>query len=934
MSDGNVLESDVLRLQSFSGTEGISQPFEFKLDIRANDYTFFDSAVNWPDIEPEDGQPRLDMDALLGASITVMIGFTETDEEALGHYPVNRRVSSFNGIIYDVAMLDRGVWNITMKPRIALLGLQSSYRMFEDKTILDVIELVLFNNGISFTSHALVNGGIDLDAKTPVVTGLGTFRKQSWLQAGETDLDFLNRLMGKAGIFFYFVHSLSDHILVLTDQSYYQLLFEREEEGVDDELEVKKLYLTSPTLGVNFEDGISQFSFQRSLAVKGVSTILARKQAAWESADAADVAPVYRDDRLAQPTLSMEKMHIVSYGAGETELDIRKERLEKQLLSAKSSLSGSSGYPGLQSGFVFELAEAREVWDLEEDTLKHGNHRSGRSRRSLIKMLRRLRLRKLKLGKAQKKKEEPLTLQDAGAMRPELAGAQMVAVSVTHDAKIDGAYSNQFTAFDRYGYGKAFDAAGDQDGTIIAQVCDSSSNSKRSATTAGGAITKFLKAKFVSKYFLDKASFVDRHNKLFTTTDASTPNYNATGVYVQFVNSNVDSDPVWVRLSESMTTIPERGAFVLVSRARDDTEVPEVQQVVDSVGSKTIMPQSYTKNTSLGDSYSTRYGDSHSISVPLKPSTTYETFTSIVENKPAGLFTDVSFSENSSYSFSFSPKSFSRSVSGKLPEGKKLSDIFSLPTLTDKNIQVSQSVIYGDNYSDTVQTGNQASTTTTNGNTDSTTTQTGNQTTTSTTNGNTVSTTTQNGNQTSTSTTNGNTDSTTTQNGTTNSTTTQSGHQHSETTQTGGSFSITTQSDHQHAETKIHGSSLTINEQVGLADTRSVNDYTNSASVVGSSTAESVVGSNASVSVTGASNTVSRTGLSDSVSTTGISNTAEVTGLVNSISITGLDAYSLKVVGEQTDMKWPGGEWSNHEEPKIEQTVFEVNMIVAIKIEM
>ena len=103
---------------------------------------------------------------------------------------------------------------------------------------------------------------------------------------------------------------------------------------------------------------------------------------------------------------------------------------------------------------------------------------------------------------------------------------------------------------------------------------------------------------------------------------------------------------------------------------------------------------------------------------------------------------------------------------------------------------------------------------------------------------------------------------------------------------------------------------------------------------MGSSTAESVVGSNASVSVTGASNTVSRTGLSDSVSTTGISNTAEVTGLVNSISITGLDAYSLKVVGEQTDMKWPGGEWSNHEEPKIEQTVFEVNMIVAIKIEM
>ena len=40
LDDSSVLGSDVLRLQSFSGTEGISQSFAFQLEIRANDYTF------------------------------------------------------------------------------------------------------------------------------------------------------------------------------------------------------------------------------------------------------------------------------------------------------------------------------------------------------------------------------------------------------------------------------------------------------------------------------------------------------------------------------------------------------------------------------------------------------------------------------------------------------------------------------------------------------------------------------------------------------------------------------------------------------------------------------------------------------------------------------------------------------------------------------
>ena len=112
--DGRELTSEVLRLQTFSGQEGISQPFEFALDLRVNDYTQYESTPQWALIEPEDGLPRLTMDSLLGASVTVLIGQPETAEDVNSAYPENRPVSYFNGVVFDVSMKDRGVWGITI----------------------------------------------------------------------------------------------------------------------------------------------------------------------------------------------------------------------------------------------------------------------------------------------------------------------------------------------------------------------------------------------------------------------------------------------------------------------------------------------------------------------------------------------------------------------------------------------------------------------------------------------------------------------------------------------------------------------------------------------------------------------------------------------------------------------------------------------------
>ena len=162
-SPSEVITGDILRLQSFSGSEGISQEIEFQQELRVNDYTLYDSSPVWEQISPlSDSASSMSLDRLLGAPITVMLGLPETEEEQSGTYPEDRKVSYFNGIIFSVGMKERGVWNITMKPRLSRLHLQSSYRIFEDQTILEVISNVLNNNQILNTSYALDAYGLSL----------------------------------------------------------------------------------------------------------------------------------------------------------------------------------------------------------------------------------------------------------------------------------------------------------------------------------------------------------------------------------------------------------------------------------------------------------------------------------------------------------------------------------------------------------------------------------------------------------------------------------------------------------------------------------------------------------------------------------------------------------------------------------------------------
>ena len=858
LDDGSVLGSDVLRLQSFSGTEGISQSFAFQLEIRANDYTFggptdifrpppetgTPSKRNYPSsvttypaygeaLEGDSSFPtvtKLDFDQILGSAATVSLGLAKDTEDE------SNKWTYFNGIITSISMSDRGCYQVEMKPKLSLLGLQSHYRAFEGSTIVDVLSSLLEENNIDFTFSEPGSDNPNL------VTGLGNFRKQDWLQMGETDADFFNRLLEKAGLFYYFIHSESKHEMVITDINYYQTLFESEESDEGQTRSTRKLYLSYSEGTQQREDYITQFNYKQNL-MPGVFTTLAQKQSAWQEQATAAVSPIFPDNTLGGSSLNIEQLQMVAFGASEHEVSMRNSVLQKQLLTGKMALTGSSTCPEMRCGYKFQLADS-------------AYHRTAQDESDLY----------------------------AGAPEPirrELDGVMMVASSVTHNASVDGKYSNQFEAIDAKGHGKAFAPTGDQLGSVLAIVCDS-------------PLVETPEAQRSRKY-LPKTDFVGIETQNFST-NTSDEVYTARGVYVRLVTQSDSEDPIWIRLRDDLSTIPERGVYVIVARSSDETEIPELQQILESKGSKNIMPESYTVNTSWGDSYSTSYGDSQRISLSGSAVTSIDDAREVVENATqSSAYDDNSFGETSPSSVNLSPKSYSLSISGSIPPSTDVGSLFKASDgVTDPDgvtesdyKQYSRSINFGNSYSKNETYGEQKSITTNHGlsynetyergGSDNYTEQWGHQNSVTLTQGTSYNETTTYEEQTS----------ITTNHGKQTSTTTNNDHSHNETYEHGGSHNYTEQWGHQSSETLTHDTSYNKTTQTGNQKNdnymASTEDYTHKAE----SKTTTITGASNTNTIDGVTFDTKVAGMTNSISMTGITTTIDIEASTNYIRING-----------------------------------------------
>ena len=171
------LGKDVLLLAEFSGTEGLSELFEFELLLWSENL-----AVN----------PA----SIVGKSVTLQV-------------VTNGAPRWINGIVSRFcASGRRGAmrqYRASVVPTLWLLTRVQDCRIFQEKSIPDIIKAV-------FESRGLTNYKMSaLSSSYPELEYVVQYR--------ETDFDFVSRLMERAGIFYYFEHNNNEHTLVLGDSN-------------------------------------------------------------------------------------------------------------------------------------------------------------------------------------------------------------------------------------------------------------------------------------------------------------------------------------------------------------------------------------------------------------------------------------------------------------------------------------------------------------------------------------------------------------------------------------------------------------------------------------------------------------------------------------------------------------------------------------------
>jgi|SRR5215469_580757 len=170
------LGDDVLLLQGFSGSEGISRLFRFQLDLLS---------------EKND----IDFDDIIGQNVTLRVNlFDGTSNRYFNGY-----VSRFAQSGADARFTH---YQMEVVPWLWFLTRNADCKIFQNMTIPQIIQKVFSDRGFSDFTSSLT----------------GNYEPHEYcVQYRETDFNFVSRLMEQYGIFYFFQHDDGKHTLVLAD---------------------------------------------------------------------------------------------------------------------------------------------------------------------------------------------------------------------------------------------------------------------------------------------------------------------------------------------------------------------------------------------------------------------------------------------------------------------------------------------------------------------------------------------------------------------------------------------------------------------------------------------------------------------------------------------------------------------------------------------
>jgi type VI secretion system secreted protein VgrG len=192
-----------MHLYRFSGTEGISRIFKYNLHMESED--------------------DIDFADIVGKNVTV--AWSDDGQTVQRH---------FNGMIVSLTRRSKREdyyhYQAVMVPRLWLLTRRVNYRIFQNQRIPDIVESILDEYK---TDHKLEFVIGDIQSQT-----YADHKLDYCTQYGETDLNFISRLMEDGGLCYYFTHDASEHTMYIHDSYFdnYPEIYDSEANIVDTRL--------------------------------------------------------------------------------------------------------------------------------------------------------------------------------------------------------------------------------------------------------------------------------------------------------------------------------------------------------------------------------------------------------------------------------------------------------------------------------------------------------------------------------------------------------------------------------------------------------------------------------------------------------------------------------------------------------------------------
>lgn len=181
---------DKVVLLEYQAEEAVSEPFLYRLKLMSKEQT-------------------LSFDKVIGKAATITVEMTDDTGSKL---PVSGPAAKryVNGIItrFELTHYDElkkyAYYEAEMRPWLWMLTLSGDCRIFQNKSVVDIVTAVCKGAGYTAIKKSLTS----------------TYAKREYcVQYMESDFNFICRLLQEEGIFYYFEHTKTKHMLVLGDSS-------------------------------------------------------------------------------------------------------------------------------------------------------------------------------------------------------------------------------------------------------------------------------------------------------------------------------------------------------------------------------------------------------------------------------------------------------------------------------------------------------------------------------------------------------------------------------------------------------------------------------------------------------------------------------------------------------------------------------------------